>query len=186
MEMDVYDLDSYQLSIGNLLMLKLFHDQGIDVSTFSNPIVHVNWDIGACLEIFFDGLNRLFANVYSYREEPSKGANYDDVFDESFEDIIIIQDPVFEKVLHGPDSKIFEHKLNAQLPLNDLVKFNYCEAALEVLPDRTGIAVIFHFALHHYEVVRAIINLREFALDLIKNTESGYYEVPNHHNRQSA
>ncbi|MEX3623674.1 hypothetical protein [Viridibacillus arvi] len=59
----------------NLATLKVFHDAGIDVSSFQNYIVDINYSIDTCEDIFEEGCRALFTyfEKYSmYEEEEEK------------------------------------------------------------------------------------------------------------------
>ncbi|MGN7300740.1 hypothetical protein [Ferdinandcohnia sp. SAFN-114] len=171
MEMDVYDYESYQMSIQNLLMLKLFHDEGINVSNFPNYMTHINYGDTNSLDIFTNGMNQLFENTihFDYGDVDSKE------FKELFEDLVggdgphsvpefayVIKDPLFELLLNSPYSRVFE-KLLKGLVSDDM---NVCECI--VLPNRDGIGFLFEFYSQFHNVAEDCINLKHEAMKLKK------------------
>ncbi|WP_209124376.1 hypothetical protein [Alkalihalobacillus sp. BA299] len=173
MEMDVYDHESYRMSISNLIMLKIFHDEGINVQKFSNFMVHTQHNTSACSEIFWDGIKQVFANVklYEYGDEiEGFKEKYPDLLTEdgqypSPESIYTFQDPIFEQVICSPYMKQFESLFP---PLTQL---DMSELDIVILPDNSGIAYFCYFATFYHEIVKGILKLKYEAMKMNKRYE---------------
>ncbi len=181
MEMDVYDHESYQMSISNLIMLKLFHDEGVNVQNFSDFMVHINYQLSSSTEIFWDGVRQLFNEVhyYGYGEEHNIDEfcnQFKALFDEDKnltpEYVFTFQDDLFKEVLKGPYSAQFKEVIPS------LDHLEACDVELVVLPGNEGLAFLCYFATHLHDVVRTIIKLKKEAIKFInlheKERENGY------------
>lgn len=173
MEMDVYDHESYRVSISNLIMLKMFHDEGINVQNFSNFMVHTQHNTGACGEIFWDGISQLFNSIkkYEYGDEIEKfKEKYPEFLTEdgpypTAETIYTFQDPIFQQVLNGPYKKQLESMFT---PLANL---DMSELDIVILPDNSGIAYFCYFATYYHEMVKGILKLKSAAIRMNKQYE---------------
>jgi len=173
MEMDVYDHESYRVSISNLIMLKMFHDEGINVKNFSNFMAHTQHNMSACSDIFWDGIKQLFTNVnlYDYGDEIEEfKGKYPSFLTEDGayptpETIYTFQDPIFAQVLSGPYKKQFESMFP---PLTNL---DMSELDIVVLPDHSGIAYFCYFSTYYHELVKGILTLKYEAMRMNKRYE---------------
>lgn len=66
MEFSPEEQSSYLFSMSNLATLKVFHDAGVDVRSFSNYMVDVNYSMDSSEEIFNDGCKGLFPSLKTY------------------------------------------------------------------------------------------------------------------------
>ncbi|MFE7064204.1 hypothetical protein ACFVAD_18905 [Sutcliffiella sp. NPDC057660] len=165
MEMDVYDFDSYNMSLSNIWMLKLFHDCGVNVSGYSSPMVHVNYDSNNGFDILLEGLQEIFGEVNHY--------GYDEINSEDFikrygsrdkddipDSILIIHDPVFSKVFPG-------HRESMENYISELEAktLHSHDVAVEILKDNSGIEFVFGFAgSNFHELVLLLLKLREYSI----------------------
>lgn len=181
MEMDVYDHDSYMMSLGNLFMLKLFHEEGINVSKFPNFMVHSEYNVQVCSDIFWEGMIQLVhdAKCYNYDEledfksvfptfKTGEGAN------PTPEYIITIQDSIFKEVLKGANSKHIKELLPEIAHRGDLE-----DVEVVILPDNSGIAYLCYYPTSEFHsIAEGIIFLKNEAIRLGKESkkelEDGY------------
>jgi hypothetical protein len=163
-QMDCYDLDSYSISISNLMMLKLFHDRGVDVSNFSNPVCSVHYDTSATGEIFIDGMQALFQDttVYEYGEFPTDFPSLPN----EYEVVIVVQDSVFQEVLKGSRAGEIE-KIIKLTPKT----FEYAEVDILILEDRSGIGIGMQFFGELHDVVMGVLDIKDKAEECVKQTK---------------
>lgn len=180
MEMDVYDHESYLMSIGNLYMLKLFHDEGVIVCDFSNFMVHTQNNTGGCSEIFEDGIKQLIDdfNRFEYGDNIDAFCKmYPDLIQEDGayscpEFIYTFKDKEFQKVLSSKNYKSIKEMLPALKKLGD----RYEEFDIVILPDYSGVAYFFYtpsylYAIDLYAIAKGILILKKEAIRLNKLSE---------------
>lgn len=169
MQMDVYDHESYRISISNLMMLKMFHDRGINVKNFSTFIIHTQYNESASYEIFFDGLNQLFESIVHF--DFGQIEEFEGLYGTSFTDegspefIYCIHDPVFKKVLSGPHAQVFTDNVES-------IEFDEMnEGSLNILPDGSGIVYLADYSSFLHELVKGFLHLKDLAIRLNKQHE---------------
>lgn len=126
LKMDIYDHESYMTSIELLLMLKMLHDEGVNVSNYDNFMVHVHHgNFGEC--ILFDGIKDLFEETYaiaSYElEEDIEYKEFRYLSEEPAEYYVVIRDSLFKTlsedhfndVIDSFDGKRYEGEVNMDL-----------------------------------------------------------------------
>ncbi|MFC0273755.1 hypothetical protein ACFFIX_20420 [Metabacillus herbersteinensis] len=185
MEMDIYEKSSLEASIGNLIMIKVFHDAGVDVMNFSNNsfMVDIQYNTDEGFSIFLEGLTSLFCNVsyYDYGEIEDSDDLKNMISDGIPEAAYLIQDPIFNKVLDSKYSE--EFKLIMRDESNS---FEHLEGEIIELLNKDGIAVMIWWPGMLYEVALSLINLKRKANELIHLLESEDNGILNQDNRQIA
>ncbi|WP_066412913.1 hypothetical protein [Sutcliffiella cohnii] len=167
-EMNVYDQESYRLSLSNLIMLKIFHDEGINVKGFTDFMVHVQFNESNCADIFWDGMQHLFESVerFDYGEEVEefKKAYPELILEDgsypSPETIFSFKDPSFSEVLNSPLAEDFKRMLPS------LSHMDMSEVDIIALPDNTGVVIFCYFSSYYHELVKAMVELRAKATEL--------------------
>lgn len=99
--MPVEDYYSYQQSISNLALLKVFHDAGVNVSTFSQFMEMSGWGTNQGFDIFLEGLNAMFYEVFVYEYYGDNSTIADEdlaIFESSPEVIYFIEDPSIQSL----------------------------------------------------------------------------------------
>lgn len=76
---------SYNFSISNLATLKVFHDAGLDVSSYSNYMVDANYSMDSGKEIFDEGCQGLFTDYQFYSSFETEEGKYLDQLKEDEE-----------------------------------------------------------------------------------------------------
>lgn len=170
-EMDCYDYDSYQISLDNLGMLKIFHENGIDISVFPPFMSSVHHGCPESVDIFVKGVQELFQCEHYDDGIDSKVKAL--VKDSNFEFLLIFQDECFKKVLNSPSADRF-------LTLLDKVqkRADHAEFILAPLKDLSGISLDLLFGMELLAVVEGLLELREKAQEFVqeweeKNSDTG-------------
>jgi hypothetical protein len=164
-EMDCYDYDSYQISLDNLGMLKIFHENGIDISDFPPYMSSVHHGCPESTDIFVTGVQKLFQCVHYDDFTDSKLKELVD--DSSYEFLLIFQDECFKKVLNSPFSEKF-------LTLFKKVqnRADHAEFVLSPLKDLSGISLDLLFGMELLAVVEGLLELRVKAQEFVLEWEA--------------
>lgn len=161
MEMDCYDFDSYRISLDNLRMLKLFHDEGVDVSSFRSFMSHVHHGCTETYDIFSKGIQMLFDCIfYDYDDIHRDDFPYPKLKDKCSENIVIIKEKCFPILMGSALAKDLEEKIKN-------VAFSHSEATLTLLDDHYLLLDMTFMGMELSEVIEALVKLKEESEDLI-------------------
>ncbi|MFD1736263.1 hypothetical protein ACFSCX_06750 [Bacillus salitolerans] len=185
MMMDVYEHEALRYSIDNLLMLKIFHDKGVNVQSFPDPRVSSHEENDAGIEILTKGLTQLFS-YFSFDTEDLKseiGENYEDIVsgDGPF---ILIKDKELETLLKGPLGAEFVGKFLGKD--SKLMDFTEIFPDFDVLPEQTGVVISLNWAFVYSEILEALLILLEEIKKYTKRGEDERNGITDYNHRQSA
>lgn len=138
-----------------IIMLKLFHDVGIDVSRFTEWMPGYYRSVEPTDDIFYDGMKALFPDMeaitpYEDKErmiEIGELAGFDE---ESVpEKIMLFQEVWISSLLKKNPEKVQE--------IVEDCNFEWSEANLIVLTDNSGIALKMEYEAYYYDVAEELI-----------------------------
>lgn len=173
MEMDVYDMDSYTMSLSNLFTLKLFHDYGVNVSNFDNPMVHINgYQDGNSLDIFVQGIRSVFQGVETYDFNENKSEEFQQKYGvSSVELVIIISNPLLKNAIEQDETKVMGI-------INDCwIEFHDESVSMSLLPSKEGISICVEYVHTFHEITEALLELHKVSIDINKCQEVPQHEV---------
>lgn len=159
--MNIYDYESYQIGCSNLMMLKIFHDKGIDISNFPNPIVHVGYDSSVSYDILTQGLSELNTEIEMYDYEDIENSPYQEY--KGVEHLFVIKDRLIQTVLNSTYCTGLESCINSQDSTIETM-----DVDIKVLPDKSGYAIELNFIGHTHELLLAIMEVQQHAEILFK------------------
>lgn len=179
--MDVYDHQSYLESASNLAMLKLFHDEGADVSQFPIKVfmTSVHSPQGETLDIFFQGLRAFFEIVewYEYGEELPEEYTFKKT---ACENLFVVRSVQFRTALNSPFRHVIEKKINT------LLHQTMVDAEIYILED--GLAMDISYPFMMYPVVKNILDCKKLSEELIQKMmleDENNHANPNHDYRSA-
>lgn len=161
-EMDIYDHESYMLSMENLLMLKMLHDEGVDVRNYDDFMVHIHrGSFGE--DILFSGVSDLFDDTYVFSscelDEQETHEEFQFLKKESAEYFLVIRDDLFKSLSESQCNDLIQH----------FDPGNYDGgASIELLPSNDGIVIFIDWLSAHgmSELLEGIIKMKRYAKKL--------------------
>lgn len=161
MEMDIYELDAYRASVSNFIMLKILHDNGIDVTCYPNFTVYSN-DYGSegSWDILTTGLEALFCDYELYDYNEIQSSSYSSF--KNAENLIIIKDSIFADVIQGPYCEEFKEYIKN-------LTTNECEIEGSILDCKSGVIYSLSYPGYLHEILLCILDSYEYAKSLKAN-----------------
>lgn len=169
------DKYAYLSSLSNLYALKVFHDEGVDVSKFSDFMVYPNSFASNGLDILFEGLKGLFQEVKAF--SPYDGDEENEYLDSLVRQKVLEFKPEYAYVIIDERVSVL---LNSSFK-DEVLKFLEIDIAGEVfcgeiavLPKGFIIAVDFEGDIHEAveEIVSVHRSLNKYMKELSKD---GFY-----------
>lgn len=160
-EMDVYDYQSYQISLDCLSMLKILYDNGRDISHVRTFMTSVHHGLPEVTEIFSMALKSLFECHFNDDPEfplPNK--------DEG-EIRAVLLDTEFSDVLKSADSVLFMDELLETIKETD-AEFDVNIAPLD---DNSGLLIDVYYGSDLYPLLEELLEFRSRAKVLTTSQE---------------
>lgn len=159
--MDGQSKSDYDSSLANFLMVKIFHDAGVDVRKLSHYIFHAGYTNDPCVEILVQGASQLFSNVAHYscysddKDEIAHCSKLQQILESHAEFHICLSDNRIDSVIKS--EAIYRLESRTVFLLKNL---EHTEAEI-VFDEAYGLIVGFHWEGFLHEITEIITTVHK-------------------------
>lgn len=159
--MDGQTKADYDSSLANFLMVKIFHDAGVDVRRLSHYFFHAGYTYDPCVDILVQGSSQLFSNVTHYscysddKEDIAHCSKLQQILGSHAEFYICLSDNRINRVMKS--EAVYRLKSRTDFLMK---KLEHSEAEI-VFVEEYGLIVGFHWEGFLHEITEIITTVHK-------------------------